>query len=58
MNHAHDIRRHLLAARLQLADAQEHIETQGGPDEIKRDVADLHSKCSIAEGKVATWAET
>jgi len=58
MTHAAEIRRHLLAARLQIEDAIEHIETQGAPDDIKRDIVDLHLKCRIAEGKTATWAES
>ena len=58
MTHAAEIRRHLLKARLEIEDAEEHIQTQGGPDDLRRDIVDLQTKCRIAEGRAALWAES
>lgn len=57
MSHAHDIRRHLLAARLDIEAAQSVIDENDTPDLVRMDVAELLREISIVESLVATWAE-
>jgi hypothetical protein len=58
MTVADEIRRHLHAARLDVEDAQEHVQVQGAPENVRRLVDDLWRKAEEAEAAAATWANS
>ncbi len=57
MSKAHDVRRHLLKARMETEKAIEILDENPSPEHIQEHVAEAHRKVTLAEAQAAIWAE-